>query len=332
LTVTNLRISFPAGDLPFETVDERAALAILEALFGLSDLPAYDAEIFEEAAIRGMAALVTEDYAAACLVRESILRARIIRSEARLPADLGYRREAIRVAGRVFDKLAGCTVRGEGPLVERLVRDGAVRAEVTPAAIVVTGARRENAAPAPGLEARTVPAPEDQADTLAFELGASVPTARYRFSGAELDAFTRRALATTYPRTFREMLKKGSAEAVRAVRTRMDEDPARSAAAALASIQAGAPDARGDGHERFDAIATASFLSGGGADRSRLVSDFLSEVAAFRKFVPARRQAGASVPGGDRMSRLDGDGAGASVPGGDRMSRLDGDGAGEKTL
>jgi hypothetical protein len=287
LSVTNLRIAFPAGSLPLGGADEASALLLLEALFGLSDLPAYDAELFEEHAIRGMATLVRADYATACLVRESIARARKLRADAGLPTDLGFRREAVRVAGRVFESLAGCTVRGEGPLVDRLVREGAVRAEVSPASIVVTGGPDDvSAAAAVG------PVSASPVDTVAFEFGSPVPTARYRFGRAELDALSRRAIAAAYPKDFRDRLKREAVESVRAVRARLAVDAGFSAAAALTAIQTGTADAQGEGRGRFESIAAATFLAGADGGRSRLVSDFLAEVAAFRKIAPARRAGG----------------------------------------
>lgn len=76
---------------------------------------------------RGLDAL-TRDYAEARLIEQSLAIVRRIRQEHSIPADLGYVREAVRIALKIFGNLRGKTIVGNGPIADALLALGATRA------------------------------------------------------------------------------------------------------------------------------------------------------------------------------------------------------------
>lgn len=123
---------------------------------------------------RGRAAAST-DFSAAQMMQRAILIAREIRLEHSIP-HLGYVREAVRLASKVFSSIEGKKVDGTGPIVAALVRHGAVRSAAQPDISVLDG------------------------DELLVRIG------KYRFSGSDLDSMVSMEMKRAYPENLSELI------------------------------------------------------------------------------------------------------------------------------
>lgn len=256
-------------------VDATTARRIIEGLLGLDHAPAYDAGLLREATAARVEALAASDVRRALLVRAAVRAADALARELALPPDIGYRREAVRLAGKVFESLVGRRVRGSGPLVAALLAAGARPPAGTEADIVVVTAPEDDPTPT----------------TLAFELEGRAPAADYRFSAADLDAACRGEMRRLHPRDIANRVREAAEEAAR----QASGPPPRleDLAPLVERIQDGVR-AKYSGHapsERLFREIIESRLAAAAADpdEARLIGEFLREAAAARHGRRSRR-------------------------------------------
>lgn len=179
-------------------LDAETARRILEGLLGLDHAPGFDAELMRGATAETVEALMERDLERALFVRAAARAAEDLRRAFRLPAEIGYRREAVKLARKIFEDLTGRRVRGTGPLVSALLAAGARPAAGTDAEILVV-ADGEDAGPA----------------SLAFEVGGRAPQAAYRFTSGDLDAASLRETVRLLPRDATARIREAAEEVAR---------------------------------------------------------------------------------------------------------------------
>lgn len=193
----------------------------------------YDAQLMAEAAAGAAERLMDSDVPRALLIRGALHATRTLRDQLRLPHNLGYRREAVRLATKIFDEIKGRRVLGHGPIVDALAAAGAVRIDAAAApdgaalAIDIAVVRVESSQTLPPV-------------TLAFEFGATCPHAAYRFSASDLVLAVRREMGQLYPKDMKEHVLKAArelAESLRAMPPSSDQ-----LMALVAEIQSGVSD------------------------------------------------------------------------------------------
>lgn len=96
-------------------------------LLGLDDTPYFDAGLREKELIQRALAALPGDYATARFIEQALAAARRVREEHSIPPDLGYVREAIRIASKIFGTIHGKTIAGTGPIADALLAHGAIR-------------------------------------------------------------------------------------------------------------------------------------------------------------------------------------------------------------
>lgn len=179
-------------------VTAETARRILEGLLGLDHAPGFDAELARGAAAEAVEDLMGRDLERALFVRSAARAAEDLRRAFRMPHDIGYRREAVKLARKIFEDLTGRRVRGAGPIVS---------------ALLAAGAR-----PATGMDAEilVVTDADDAASaSLAFEIEGRAPNAAYRFTRADLDAASFRETARLLPRDAPARIGEAAAEVAR---------------------------------------------------------------------------------------------------------------------
>jgi len=103
---------------------------------GLDGEPYYDAVLREKETIQKGLNALPHNYAEARLIEQSLTTVRLIREKHSIPPDLGYVRETVRIALKIFGELRGKKIDGSGPIVDALLARGAVLATDVPDLIV----------------------------------------------------------------------------------------------------------------------------------------------------------------------------------------------------
>ncbi len=255
-------------------LDDATAIRIIEGLLGCDHAPGYDAELARAACANVLADLAERDLARALFVRSAARAAAQIAQELRLPADLGYRREAVKLAGKIFDSLAGRRVKGQGPLV---------------AALLAAGAR-----PPAGSDADILVVTEGDeagAATLAFELHGVAPGAAYRFALSDLDAACRRERDRLYPRDLATRIRTAAAAA--AAGALAPAPPLESLVPLVDEIRSGVRSKYADhapSEELFAELVSRRLRDAAASPgEAKLIGEFLRDVAAARRGGRARR-------------------------------------------
>lgn len=196
---------------------------VLRWLFGLDEPTAFDLELRDAAARAAGCAWVEEQYDAAVVLREILNAARSFRNSLAIPQDLGYRREGMLLAGKVFASVAGRTVHGDHPLADRLRAVGAISGSGTRVDILVVG----DSSPSPDAD-------------VAFLVGTgSYSGARYVFTMEDMDRLTRNEMKRRYPADMAQLLQKESTRLSKSMEAASDADVEASLGRVLAAVEAG---------------------------------------------------------------------------------------------
>lgn len=243
------------------------ARAMMERYLGLGVSGYFDAAVEERRAAEQAAELIATNYAAAVFVRETIRAARRIRTDHSLPKDLGWPREALRVARKIFGELRGRVIGGRHPLTGSFLEAGCLEAvDVRPDIVVAS-------------------APEDGARRceVAFELGTECADARYRFAAEDLERMMREEMKRSYPRNLEQVIALEADRVMRRVDAELSGTPRMEITRTLEELQRGIATKYDDAPSlKLLADKISDSLAGFRPDELRMIRDFLEDCVATK--------------------------------------------------
>ncbi len=243
------------------------AESLLKRFLGIGVTGYFDAPSAEADAAALAAELIPKDYAGAVALREAIRSARRIRKDQGLPRDLGWPREALRVARKIFGELRGRIVGGSHGMTRHFLEAGCLDATDLRSDIAVIGE----------------PADTERSCEIAFELSGTCAQAHYRFSAGDLERMMREEMKRSYPAALETLVGLEAERIRKRVETVLGGDPGVESGRTLEELQRGIASKYNDESSlRFLADRMKESISPLPVNELRMIRDFLEDCVAWK--------------------------------------------------